>query len=89
MKRARSPSDAAVAMTGNAATAKAMPTRLTGTLWKLRAKLTALMPPTASVEATDVKKRKVSGSTGAARALGIDRRTYSRKPAERRASLGR
>ena len=28
---------------------------LTGTLWKLRAKLTALMLPAASVEATEVK----------------------------------
>ena len=76
-------------MTGKAATAKAIPTRLTGTLWKLRAKLMALMPPTTSVEATEVKKRKVSGSTGAASALGIERRTYSRKPADRTCHAGR
>ena len=55
VKRGRSPSEAAAAMTGNAATANAMPMRLTGTLWKFRAKLTALMLPAASVDATDVK----------------------------------
>ena len=35
--------------------------RLTGTLWKLRAKLTELTLPATKVEATDVKRR-VPGS---------------------------
>ena len=39
-------------MTGNAAMANATPIRLTGTLWKLRAKLTAVTLPAASVDAT-------------------------------------
>ena len=44
----RSPSAAAADMTGNAVTAKAMPMSATGTLWKLRAKLTELMLPAAA-----------------------------------------
>ena len=54
--------------------------RLTGTLWKLRAKLTALMLPATMVDATEVKNRNVSGSIGCDSALGIDRRTYSGSP---------
>ena len=76
-------------MTGNAATENATPMRLTGTLWKFRAKLTVLMLPAASVDATAVKYRNVSGSMGWLMAFGIDRRTYSRKPCDRRAKDGR
>ena len=78
VKRARSPSAAAADITGKAVTAKATPMRATGTLWKLRAKLTALMLPAAKVEATEVKKRNVSGSMGWATALGIESRRYRR-----------
>ena len=44
-KRARSPAAYVAERTGNAATEKATPMRLTGTLWKLRAKLTELTLP--------------------------------------------
>ncbi len=54
-KPRRSPDAAAVDMIGKAEIANAAPIRLTGTLWKLRAKLTELTEPGASVEASAVK----------------------------------
>ena len=48
-----------------------------------------LVGAAASVEATDVKKRKVSGSIGALSARGMASRTYSRKPQEPTANAGR
>ena len=89
VKRARSPSAAAADITGNAVTAKATPMSATGTLWKLRAKLTELMLPATKVDATEVKKRNVSGSMGWAMALGMARRRYCRKPLLLLASAGR
>ena len=50
----------------------------TGTLWKLRAKLTAVTLPAASVVATLVKNRNVSGSMGWLSILGSISRTNSR-----------
>ena len=47
----RSPSAAATDITGKAAMAKDAPMRLTGTLWKLRAKLTELTEPGSRLEA--------------------------------------
>src|SRR3954451_10674767 len=51
----RSPEAATRDSTGNAATENATPIRLTGTLWKFRAKLTELTLPAMRVDATDVK----------------------------------
>lgn len=56
-----------------------------GTLWKLRAKLTAETLPTESVVATDVKNRKVIGSTGWLAIFGNMSRTNSRNDAVRNA----
>ena len=86
---ARSPVAATRDITGNAATEKAMPMRLTGTLWKLRAKLTELTLPAAIPDATEVKNRNVMASMGCAMARGNARRTYSRNSAVRSASAGR
>ena len=44
--------------------------RLTGTLWKLRARLTVVMLPAARLDATLVKNRKVIGSIGLLSGLG-------------------
>ncbi len=51
----RSPDATAADMTGKAAIANEAPMRLTGTLWKFRAKLTELTEPGTSVEASAVK----------------------------------
>ena len=66
-----------------------MPMRLTGTLWKLRAKLTELTLPAAMPDATEVKNRNVMASMGWAIARGIDNRTYSRNATVRTAHTGR
>ena len=66
----RSPAAQTPDSDGNAASEIAMPTSATGTLWKLRAKLTAVMDPAASVDATLVKNRNVIGSIGWASILG-------------------
>ena len=55
MKPARSPAASAADRTGNAAIAIETPIRLTGTDWKLRAKLTELTPPAANRVASEVK----------------------------------
>jgi hypothetical protein len=68
----------AVDKAGNTASAKATPTRLTGTDWKLRAKLTAVTDPAASPDATALKNRNVIGSTGWLTIFGSIRRTNSR-----------
>ena len=66
-KPARSPAaQAADDSAGKAASENATPMRLTGTLWKLRAKLTDDEAALASADATRVKNRKVSGSIGRA-----------------------
>jgi hypothetical protein len=67
---ARSPAAAAVDSAGNAASAKEIPMTVTGTLWKLRAKLTELIPPTASVDARALSWRNVRGSIGWLAILG-------------------
>ncbi len=66
-----------------------MPTSDTGTLWKLRAKLTALTLPATSVVATLVKNRNVSGSIGWLAILGTISRRNSRTAGIRRSSRGR
>ena len=76
-------------MIGKAEIANAAPIRLTGTLWKFRAKLTELTEPGASVEASAVKYRKVSGSIGWLTIFGIINRMNSPTPLARSAKLGR
>ena len=83
-KPCRSSVACAVDSAGNAANANATPMTLTGTLWKLRAKLTAVTLPAASVVATDVKKRNVIGSTGWLTTFGSMSRTNSRTEAVRK-----
>ena len=61
---ARSPAAATADSDGNTASENAAPMSTTGTLWKLRAKLTELTAPAPSRVATRVKNRKISGSTG-------------------------
>ena len=67
---ARSPAAHALDRVGKAATEIATPISATGTLWKLRAKLTAETLPATSVDATLVKNRNVSGSIGWLAILG-------------------
>ncbi len=55
LKAARSPAAAATDITGKAAMANDAPMRLTGTLWKLRAKLTELTDPASRLEARATK----------------------------------
>ncbi len=64
MKAGRSPATAAAERSGNAAIAKDAPNRLTGTLWKLWAKLIELTEPGSRLDASAVKYRNVSGCTG-------------------------
>ena len=66
----RSPAAQAPDRVGKAASEMATPIRATGTLWKLRAKLTAETLPATRVEATLVKNRNVSGSIGWLAILG-------------------
>ena len=73
---------------GKAAMANDAPMRLTGTLWKLRAKLTELTDPAASVDATEVKYRNVSGSMGWLAILGTISRRNSPTPCVRSRKLG-
>ena len=88
LKARRSPRAAAADIAGNAAIANDAPIRLTGTLWKLRAKLTELTEPGARVEARAVKYRKVSGSIGWLTILGTIRRRKAPTPAVRTFRLG-
>ena len=60
------------------ARANVTPIRLTGRLWKLRAWSMTVTLPTAIVDATFVKKMKVSGSIGPPPVLGSSRRKNSR-----------
>src|SRR3989344_8819224 len=55
---------AAWARVGKMAVAMAMPMKLTGTLWKLRAKLRVVIEPWAKREAMLVNTQKVTSSTG-------------------------
>ena len=65
---------------GKAAIANDAPMSETGTLAKLRAKLTELTDPGTRVEARAVKNRKVSGSIGWLTIFGIISRTNSARP---------
>ena len=86
---ARSPAAQTPDSDGNAASEIAIPTIATGTLWKLRAKLTAVMDPAASVEATLVKNRNVIGSIGWASILGSISQPNSWSAGMRTRSRGR
>ena len=76
-KPAVSPDAQAAERIGNAASAIATPISDTGTLWKLRAKLSEVTLPAASVLATRLKNRNVSGSIGWLSILGSISRTNS------------
>ena len=74
---------------GNAASEIETPISATGTLWKLRAKLTAETLPATRVEATLVKNRNVSGSIGWLTILGTISRRNSWRAGIRRSSRRR
>ncbi len=80
----RSPVAWAVESAGKTASANATPMRLTGTLWKFLAKLTADTLPAARVVAIAVKNRNVIGSTGWLAIFGSISRTNSRTLGVRR-----
>ena len=84
-----SPAEYAVASMGKAASENATPNRLTGTLWKFRARLTEVMLPATRVDATLVKNRNVSGSMGLDAVFGSASRKKSRSPATCSASRAR
>ena len=88
-KARRSPGANCADRAGKAAIANEAPIRLTGTLAKLRAKLTELTDAGTRVEANAVKNRKVSGSIGWLTILGIISRTNSARPFVRRPSRTR
>jgi len=79
----------AAANAGKAAIENATPMRLTGTFMKLRARLTVVMLPAASAEATLVKNRNVIGSIGLDTVLGSISRKNSRTEAVRSSSASR
>ena len=85
----RSPAAHAAERPGNAASAIDTPISDTGTLWKLRANETAETLPAASVVATLVKNRNVSGSMGWLSILGTISRRNSRSAGIRRSRRGR
>jgi hypothetical protein len=88
-KPERSPAAHDAERPGKAASAIETPISATGTLWKLRAKLMELTDPAASVLATLVKNRKVSGSIGWLTILGTISRTNSRMAGVRTSSRNR
>ena len=83
---ARSPAAHEAESVGKTASEIATPISATGTLWKFRAKLTAVTLPTTSVLATRVKNRNVSGSIGWLIILGTIRRRNSCRDFIRRSS---
>ena len=85
----RSPAAQAPDRVGNAASEMATPISATGTLWKLRAKLTAETLPATRVEATLVKNRNVSGSIGWLAILGTISSRNSWRAGIRRSSRKR
>ena len=89
MNPGRSPAAHELDSPGNAASEIATPISATGTLWKFRAKLTAVTLPATRVVATRVKNRNVSGSIGWLSILGTIRRRNSWIAAMRRSSRNR